>query len=871
MTSRLASLLVQENLVSAKKMAEAFQRQVIYGGTLDTILLEMDVLDEVTLLEALGRSSALPTAGDLPSLEQLQAADITRRVPHAMSDRYRAVPVALEGNVLRVLVIDPPDRRQLDELGYTLSLTIDPIVVPEHRFVQAVELVYGVAVPARFASLAAKLRQRATDPNRARLVPVQPALPQAPARERRDTPAPVRERRDTPAPVRERHETPAPRERRDTPARLQHSVTPVVDTHVVDEPRVVSQPPTSSDERREVERRTDERRGDDFLAVPERREPEERRVEERRAVVTDVPMPTPSPAPSTELSEQLTPRLTTRQPSAPQAPLAGETAAPITIAAEGEAVAPLSADEARKALDEAGDRDGIFDTLCRGARSRLPFAAIFTVHGDIAAGRVALATGFVDRNTLAGIAVGLDRPSPFRAAAVGRAPYLGRIGEDHQTLMALAGLGRKPPLAAVLMPIVLRERAVALLYADADGNELEADVIAELSTLVAAAARSFQRLILRAKGGDYAKAPTGAAGKLAAAATGGREESDAQGGQWRQPEVRRNTQPRFGVALVNAIKAELTGEPQRSPNPPREDAAPQDELHDAPTAPLPDVEGLLLSVERGDEHAQMSADALVAIGERAAAALVARLPGPLRLDRHALRGAAPSLEHHGPLLAVLARMGKMAKDPLLARLGDASLEVRYYATLALGELKLPETVTPLGARLYDPDSSVRRAAVDALAKFSDSPPLRALVERLRAELLGPDVMRQRYAAEAVGILKDVPSVPRLIELVRHGDPNVVTASRKALVDVTKQDFGTSRWRWRSWWERHRDEPRVEWMLEGLAHAEPEVRLSASEELRGVTSEYFGYAFDLPKREREDARRKWVEWYRENGAKLQDKR
>jgi hypothetical protein len=100
---------------------------------------------------------------------------------------------------------------------------------------------------------------------------------------------------------------------------------------------------------------------------------------------------------------------------------------------------------------------------------------------------------------------------------------------------------------------------------------------------------------------------------------------------------------------------------------------------------------------------------------------------------------------------------------------------------------------------------------------------------------------------------------------------VVTAAKKALVEITKQDFGTSRWRWRSWWERHRDEPRTEWMLEGLAHAEPEVRLSASEELRSLSEQYFGYAFDLPKREREDARRRWVEWWRENGAKQQAKR
>src|SRR5207253_4326793 len=129
------------------------------------------------------------------------------------------------------------------------------------------------------------------------------------------------------------------------------------------------------------------------------------------------------------------------------------------------------------------------------------------------------------------------------------------------------------------------------------------------------------------------------------------------------------------------------------------------------------------------------------------------------------------------------------------------------------------------------------------------------------ELPGPDEMRQRFAAEALGALRDVPAVPRLIELIKHSDAAVASGARKALIEITKQDVGTSRWRWRSWWERHRNEPRVEWMLEGLGHAEAEVRLSASEELRALSSEYFGYHFDLPKREREEARRKWVDWWR----------
>ena len=51
MPSRLSSLLVRDGLVGVKRMERAFQRQVIYGGTLDTILLEMSAVPEERLLQ----------------------------------------------------------------------------------------------------------------------------------------------------------------------------------------------------------------------------------------------------------------------------------------------------------------------------------------------------------------------------------------------------------------------------------------------------------------------------------------------------------------------------------------------------------------------------------------------------------------------------------------------------------------------------------------------------------------------------------------------------------------------------------------------------------------------------------------------------
>src|SRR5258708_33918834 len=62
MPSRLSSLLVRDGLVGVKRMEKAFQRQVIYGGSLDTILLEMNPVPEERLTQYLALASGLPPA-----------------------------------------------------------------------------------------------------------------------------------------------------------------------------------------------------------------------------------------------------------------------------------------------------------------------------------------------------------------------------------------------------------------------------------------------------------------------------------------------------------------------------------------------------------------------------------------------------------------------------------------------------------------------------------------------------------------------------------------------------------------------------------------------------------------------------------------
>src|SRR5436309_2678389 len=118
MTSRLSSLLVQDGLVSAKRMADAFQRQVIYGGTLDTNLLEMRVVEEDVLLTYLGRASGLPTQpAGISAMGQPVPSQLTT-FPREIAERFRAIPCrSTEDGVLRVLVADPVEPQDMEALA----------------------------------------------------------------------------------------------------------------------------------------------------------------------------------------------------------------------------------------------------------------------------------------------------------------------------------------------------------------------------------------------------------------------------------------------------------------------------------------------------------------------------------------------------------------------------------------------------------------------------------------------------------------------------------------------------------------------------------------------------------------------------------
>src|SRR5512144_1019994 len=147
MPARLSALLVRDGLVGVKRMEQAFQRQVIYGGALDTILLEMGAITEDRLSEYLSLSTGLPPA-DRNLLDYFDPRAV-QVCPRELAEEYHVVPVAFDGDALRVLVTDPVDLGSLELLATRIGAPIQPFVVPEFRFNLLVERLYGVPTPSR--------------------------------------------------------------------------------------------------------------------------------------------------------------------------------------------------------------------------------------------------------------------------------------------------------------------------------------------------------------------------------------------------------------------------------------------------------------------------------------------------------------------------------------------------------------------------------------------------------------------------------------------------------------------------------------------------------------------------------------------------
>jgi len=848
----LATLLVEEGVVAAEAVERALARQREAGGALDTALLELGVVDEARLTAVLSRAAGLPAAP--PTAWEASDPRARRVFPSRVAERHGLAPFALDGRELSLVATHPVDLGLLDEISFMLSLHLTAHVGPEWRVRGLIHRLYGGPLEPRLAALA----EAGPAPSFAAAPP--PAAPAGPLA----TPEEVVDVTfDEPAP-------PPPPEPAAPP------LPPPPPAQATGFARDASEPlePLAAALAQALE-------SEDFPWLEE---------EEPVAIA-------PSAVPRTPSAEP---------PAAGEG--SGEEPAPEEPAAPADRSAPprWTVEEARAALAAAGDRDAVVVAALRYARDFFQFAAMFAVTRDAVAGHDALGAGDEDaRARCRGVAIYASDPGIFRTVIEAKAPYLGPVAHEVSGNEAiLAGLGRGAPRTVLVHPILLRDRAVCVLYADNGEAPVSARRLGDLLTFLSTVGAAFERVIQARKRRRRRPAPAPPPEEVpefrpveptppsppVAAAPPPEGPLEPAPPTPEAPEPWRAIEPARTVP-PSAPPAEGPAAPPAAPEPdidvdveepaeaspaavlpdevpparaPSAVAAPAGPpaLQPAPPPVEPDQAAVALlatapgSPERAEAVARLAED-----GTAAVTALFARLPG----DQAGAGAGAPA--EFGPLAAALVAIGKPAVPALVEALQDPHAARRRAAAALLGAIGEPAAFPALAERALDASPEVAAEAAAALGAHRRHPAMRAIPERLRRALLSGGGVRAAGAARALGELRDLEAIPLLVQALETPDRAPAEVAAEALARITLQRLGTDPRRWLPWWKENRGRGRAEWLLSGLTSADREVRAAAAEELARAAPPPVPYSPDAPPEERESAARAWAGWWARSGQVL----
>jgi golgin subfamily B member 1 len=146
-------------------------------------------------------------------------------------------------------------------------------------------------------------------------------------------------------------------------------------------------------------------------------------------------------------------------------------------------------------MEGARDRQQVFDLLLRATRSKVKFAALLSVHSDHIRGRTAIAdVGFdvggidtlrIPRNTVSALETAIESGAPSVGPLATGEPFIDGF------LEALGGA----TTPALLLPVRLNSRTVALVAAHSGDATPNADTVHALTPLLDVSARALARVL----------------------------------------------------------------------------------------------------------------------------------------------------------------------------------------------------------------------------------------------------------------------------------------------------------------------------------------------------------------------------------------
>ena len=472
MTDTAGSLLLRSGLVTEAQLAEAELLQRREGGTLGESLVRLGALDEEQMVDFFHRRLLVPRIEPERFSAVQKAALVT--VPADMAAEFGVFPLEIDADgTLTLAMADPSDASAADEVGFFTERFCQRAVAPPSLIRAAIQHYYGVTGGGNKASRHAPLPVAVPFGALPEEVDPDQVLPE------RDEPTPL-----PPARPLSSHLEDLPASRSKRGERNQEPYAQIV---------VESQYPPRPDDTPPMEPQT-------------------------------VPASAPPPGQESRTPGRPVARIDRSQEAATEAPTAGSGAArpagtpartegtgaarrggppPIPTSAPPRPAPPRTPpnapgseypDPPLAALRAVTTREDIARTLLHYMVQMSPRAALFVVRRKMLVGYDGKGVP-LDLRALRQLRFPMQAPSLFRDVIQSRLPYRGYM-ENTPVFSVLTGFLGELPGDIILFPISVREKVVAVLYADGLTKPVP-DAI--LLAVVREAGRAYERIILESK------------------------------------------------------------------------------------------------------------------------------------------------------------------------------------------------------------------------------------------------------------------------------------------------------------------------------------------------------------------------------------
>lgn len=444
---KLGQLLVARGWITVQQLTRALQTQQVVGGRLGTCLIEMDAISEDNLLKGLSEQHGVPTV----SLDDLRGIpdEVLALLPDKLARRCRAVPFRVVGTRLDVAMLEPRNLALQDEIAFASGKRVMVHVAHELRILEALERYYREESSSRYSMLVERL-------NRARYFwerDKQPEPPKAEDELTRLPPLPVGR------PAVRRPAAPAPA----APAPAAPAPVPAAKAPAPARPSAKTEAPPAPAPRRPS------------IQTVSMTEEERAALSAANRPVPAAPGPDPAPPPSPAAMPS---------PASPALP------------------AHASIDEVEAAFARTHDREEVariaLGFLARGYRR----AALFQVAKDKVSAW--MGQGELDLPIFQKFSIGFDQPSLFLNLRNGSSLHIGPLPPMPAHRELARAWGGDLPRDCVVLPVRLKDRLVAVLYADgglkaAKGPGIGGIELSHLQRLAAATGAALERCILHRK------------------------------------------------------------------------------------------------------------------------------------------------------------------------------------------------------------------------------------------------------------------------------------------------------------------------------------------------------------------------------------